>query len=240
MAPKVIRRAAGPIRVRCVRGIREHRRSDPRSNPDRLLHGEWLRRENRRVDAREQLGVAYEMLSRTGVETITERARRELQVTGETIRKRPAEAGATLTAQEAQTARLAWRRAHGPRDRCSTVHRSAHRRVASAQGLRVARCRLPRTDPHHVARGPHGGHGLRLPPRHPSCPGGSRSASGGSRARMPAAASARPNRVCERQSSASPHVSGTADGPDAPPLGLRCSVTVVGRDDEGLFSPSQG
>ncbi|MEV5475196.1 AAA family ATPase [Streptomyces sp. NPDC052207] len=73
----------------------------------RLLYGEWLRRENRRVDAREQLGLAYDMLSRMGVEAFAERARRELQATGETIRKRPAEAGATLTAQEAQIARLA-------------------------------------------------------------------------------------------------------------------------------------
>ncbi|MGW5360620.1 helix-turn-helix transcriptional regulator [Actinopolymorpha pittospori] len=73
----------------------------------RLLYGEWLRRENRRVDAREQLGIAYEMLSEIGAEAFAERARRELQATGETIRKRPAEAGATLTAQEAQIARMA-------------------------------------------------------------------------------------------------------------------------------------
>ncbi|MGP3965292.1 ATP-binding protein [Nonomuraea sp. 3N208] len=74
----------------------------------RLLYGEWLRRENRRVDAREQLGIAYEMLSQMGAEAFAERARRELQATGETVRKRPAEApAATLTAQEAQIARLA-------------------------------------------------------------------------------------------------------------------------------------
>ncbi|QFY07696.1 AAA family ATPase [Nonomuraea phyllanthi] len=73
----------------------------------RLLYGEWLRRENRRVDAREQLGVAYETLSQIGVEAFAERARRELQATGETIRKRPADVGTTLTAQEAQIARLA-------------------------------------------------------------------------------------------------------------------------------------
>lgn len=74
----------------------------------RLLYGEWLRRENRRVDAREHLGIAYETLSEIGVEAFAERARRELQATGETIRKRPADAPATtLTAQEAQVARLA-------------------------------------------------------------------------------------------------------------------------------------
>ncbi|GAA4997108.1 hypothetical protein GCM10023317_27190 [Actinopolymorpha pittospori] len=47
------------------------------------------------------------MLSEIGAEAFAERARRELQATGETIRKRPAETGATLTAQEAQIARMA-------------------------------------------------------------------------------------------------------------------------------------
>ncbi|MFF4616028.1 ATP-binding protein [Nonomuraea jabiensis] len=73
----------------------------------RLLYGEWLRRENRRVDAREHLGIAYEMFSHMGAEAFAERARRELQATGETVRKRTVEARATLTAQEAQIARLA-------------------------------------------------------------------------------------------------------------------------------------
>ncbi|MEV7804470.1 AAA family ATPase [Microbispora sp. NPDC088329] len=73
----------------------------------RLLYGEWLRRENRRVDAREHLAVAYEALSQMGIEAFAERARRELQATGETVRKRSVEARATLTAQEAQIARLA-------------------------------------------------------------------------------------------------------------------------------------
>ncbi|MFI7418660.1 AAA family ATPase [Nonomuraea sp. NPDC049684] len=73
----------------------------------RLLYGEWLRRENRRLDAREQLGLAYEMLGDMGAEAFAERARRELQATGETVRKRTVETRATLTAQEAQIARLA-------------------------------------------------------------------------------------------------------------------------------------
>ncbi|MEU9833395.1 AAA family ATPase [Streptosporangium sp. NPDC048047] len=73
----------------------------------RLLYGEWLRRENRRLDAREQLGIAYELLGDMGAEAFAERARRELQATGETVRKRTVEARATLTAQEAQIARLA-------------------------------------------------------------------------------------------------------------------------------------
>ena len=73
----------------------------------RLLYGEWLRRENRRVDAREQLRAAHEMLGRMGVAAFAERARRELAATGETVRKRTAETVTELTAQEAHVARLA-------------------------------------------------------------------------------------------------------------------------------------
>ncbi len=74
-----------------------------------LLYGEWLRRENRRVDAREQLRTAHEMLDAMGMEAFAERARRELLATGETVRKRVAETSDSnaLTAQEAQVARLA-------------------------------------------------------------------------------------------------------------------------------------
>jgi DNA-binding CsgD family transcriptional regulator len=72
-----------------------------------LLYGEWLRRENRRVDAREQLRAAHDMFSRMGAEAFAERARRELSATGETVRKRTAETLDTLTTQEAQVARLA-------------------------------------------------------------------------------------------------------------------------------------
>ncbi|NJP88902.1 AAA family ATPase [Nonomuraea sp. FMUSA5-5] len=72
-----------------------------------LLYGEWLRREGRRVDAREQLGIAYESLAGMGVEAFAERARRELSATGETVRRRAVEERAALTAQEAQIARLA-------------------------------------------------------------------------------------------------------------------------------------
>src|SRR5207248_11350265 len=73
----------------------------------RLLYGEWLRRENRRVDAREQLREAHDTFNRMGAEAFTERARRELQATGETARRRTDEARGVLTAQEAQIARLA-------------------------------------------------------------------------------------------------------------------------------------
>jgi ATP/maltotriose-dependent transcriptional regulator MalT len=72
-----------------------------------LLYGEWLRRENRRMDAREQLRIAYEMLSRIGAEAFAERARAELLATGETVRKRTIETSEVLTAQEALVAGLA-------------------------------------------------------------------------------------------------------------------------------------
>jgi DNA-binding CsgD family transcriptional regulator len=72
-----------------------------------LLYGEWLRRESRRVDAREQLRAAYETFSRIGTDGFAERARRELLATGETVRKRTVETRDELTPQEAQIARLA-------------------------------------------------------------------------------------------------------------------------------------
>ena len=76
-----------------------------------LLYGEWLRRERRRAEAREHLRTAYEMLDAMGIGAFAERARRELQATGETAHKRAAQATVRatleLTAQEAQVARLA-------------------------------------------------------------------------------------------------------------------------------------
>jgi DNA-binding CsgD family transcriptional regulator len=72
-----------------------------------LLYGEWLRRQNRRVDAREQLRTAYQMLTAMGIEGFAERARQELIATGETVHKRSVETNTTLTAQEALIARLA-------------------------------------------------------------------------------------------------------------------------------------
>ncbi|MGH2887312.1 MAG: helix-turn-helix transcriptional regulator, partial [Solirubrobacteraceae bacterium] len=73
----------------------------------RLLYGEWLRREGRRVDARDQLRTAHEMFSRFGAEAFGERVRRELLATGETARRRTEETREILTPQEVQIARLA-------------------------------------------------------------------------------------------------------------------------------------
>jgi DNA-binding CsgD family transcriptional regulator len=72
-----------------------------------LVYGEWLRRENRRLDAREQLRAAYDTFSRIGAEGFAKRARRELSATGETARRRTVETRDALTPQEAQIARLA-------------------------------------------------------------------------------------------------------------------------------------
>lgn len=73
----------------------------------RLLYGEWLRREPRRADAREQLRAAYELFASMGAEAFAERTRRELLATGETIHARTPDARDQLTAQEAQIAKLA-------------------------------------------------------------------------------------------------------------------------------------
>ena len=72
-----------------------------------LLYGEWLRRERRRMDAREQLRTAHRMYDAMGMQGFADRAGRELQATGETVRKRTAETRDELTAQEVQIARLA-------------------------------------------------------------------------------------------------------------------------------------
>jgi DNA-binding CsgD family transcriptional regulator len=72
-----------------------------------LLYGEWLRREGRRRDAREELRGAHQKFAEMGMEAFAERARRELLATGETVRKRSVETRDDLTAQEEQIARLA-------------------------------------------------------------------------------------------------------------------------------------
>ncbi|MGD0810423.1 MAG: LuxR C-terminal-related transcriptional regulator [Acidimicrobiales bacterium] len=72
-----------------------------------LVYGEWLRRENRRVDAREQLRTAHEMLKTMHIEGFAERAQHELLATGETVRKRNVGTFDELTPQEVQIVRLA-------------------------------------------------------------------------------------------------------------------------------------
>jgi len=72
-----------------------------------LLYGEWLRRQGRRVAAREQLRTAYGTFVAIGMEAFAERARGELLATGEKVRKRSPEIREELTPQEEQIARLA-------------------------------------------------------------------------------------------------------------------------------------
>jgi DNA-binding CsgD family transcriptional regulator len=72
-----------------------------------LLYGEWLRRDGRRADAREQLRIAHDMLLAIGMDAFASRARRELLATGERVRKRSDETRDQLTPQENQIAQLA-------------------------------------------------------------------------------------------------------------------------------------
>ena len=73
----------------------------------RLVYGEWLRRQHRNVDAREQLRQAHGVFSRVGAAAFAERARHELLATGETVRKRVFPTVEELTPQERHIARLA-------------------------------------------------------------------------------------------------------------------------------------
>jgi ATP/maltotriose-dependent transcriptional regulator MalT len=72
-----------------------------------LLYGEWLRRQGRRAEARDQLRIAHDMLAAIGMEAFAERARRELVATGEKVRQRTDDTRDELTPQEEQIARLA-------------------------------------------------------------------------------------------------------------------------------------
>jgi hypothetical protein len=100
-----------------------------------LLYGEWLRREGRRVDARDQLRTAYDTLATIGMEAFAERARRELLATGERVRRRTEDTRDVLTPQEAQIARLA-------RDGLSNTERRTRYTVhpSSGRNFRTSGC----------------------------------------------------------------------------------------------------
>ena len=72
-----------------------------------LLFGEWLRRENRRSDAREHLRTAHDMFAAMSADGFAERARHELLATGEHVRARQVDSRGELTPQEEHIARLA-------------------------------------------------------------------------------------------------------------------------------------
>ena len=117
-----------------------------------LIYGEWLRRENRRTDARAQLRTAYDMFARMGAEAFAERARRELLATGETVRKRTADAPDELTPQERQIARRARDGQPNTEIGARAVPEPAYGRVASAQGIHQARHQLSQAAPRGPAR----------------------------------------------------------------------------------------
>jgi DNA-binding CsgD family transcriptional regulator len=101
---------AGDLAERCyVEAIERLSRTPLRPEIGRahLLYGEWLRREGRRIDARHQLRLAYDLFATLGAEGFAERSRRELLATGETVRKRSVDAHHELTPQEEYIARLA-------------------------------------------------------------------------------------------------------------------------------------
>ena len=79
----------------------------PESARAHLLYGEWLRRENRRLDARHQLHAAYHLFTVIGADAFAERARSELLATGEKVRKREVDTYSQLTPQEEHIVRLA-------------------------------------------------------------------------------------------------------------------------------------
>ena len=112
----------------------------------RLLYGEWLRRQNRRTDARKFLRAAHESFMQMGADAFAERARRELLATGETARRRTADTRETLTPQELQVALARPRWALQPGDWSPAVHQPAHCRVPPGQGVRETR--------RHSAQGP--------------------------------------------------------------------------------------
>jgi DNA-binding CsgD family transcriptional regulator len=71
-----------------------------------LLLGEWLRRENRPVDARVELRAAHRLFKEFGSVSYAERTQVELAATGERARTRSADSGGRLTPQETRVAQL--------------------------------------------------------------------------------------------------------------------------------------
>jgi hypothetical protein len=106
------------------------------------LYGEWLRRTRRRLDAREQLRRAHELFTRFGMQAFAERARVELEATGEQARKRTAESIDQLTSQELQIAQMARDRLSNPEIGCPAIHQPADGQVPPAEGVHEARDQL--------------------------------------------------------------------------------------------------
>jgi DNA-binding CsgD family transcriptional regulator len=99
-------REAGQYYAQAVERL-SRTRLRPELGRTHLLYGEWLRRENRRLDARHQLHAAYQLFAAIGADAFAERARSELLATGEKVRKRDVDTYNRLTPQEEHIARLA-------------------------------------------------------------------------------------------------------------------------------------
>ena len=148
-----------------------------------LLYGEWLRREGRRVDAREQLRRAHDMLTAIGMAAFAERARRELIATGDKVRKRQRREPEPAHPAGGADRPPRPRRLLEPGDRRPTVHQRPHRRVAPEQCLHEARHQLAPAAAGRSPQGqsrPHGGLAVLSRPRAPRglTPGSSTGARG--------------------------------------------------------------
>ncbi|MGO9510895.1 MAG: AAA family ATPase [Mycobacterium sp.] len=80
----------------------------------RLCYGEWLRRTDRRAEAGTQLRAAFKAFAAMGANAFAERARRELEATGEKVRTYREDPGVELTPQEHQIVLLARTRRTNP------------------------------------------------------------------------------------------------------------------------------
>ena len=117
-----------------------------------LLYGEWLRRQNRRLDAREQLHTAHDLFGAMGAMAFADRARVELAATGARARKRTVETSNALTPQEAQIAGLAATGVDAQRDRRPALPQRQHDRLPPAQGVPEARGELAEPAPEGTPR----------------------------------------------------------------------------------------
>ncbi len=113
----------------------------------RLLYGEWLRRANRPLDAREQLRLALESFEAIGAAGFAERTRAELLAAGGRAGRSNRESPTDLTPREAQVAQMAARGRHQRRDRRSAVPQPEHRRLPPAEGVPKAGDHVAATAP---------------------------------------------------------------------------------------------